>query len=159
MAKRKRRSGNVITAFQAPDGSWERDIRFEHRSLARRDAFVIAKRPRLPRLLSALVFHSGEDLRRHVPQKAFRPLRSVSGAAVYPRVRFRYLPRNQPSYGDPYRFGSRSRSLSFDFVLPRHAVVCARRRIRKEVMFARNKAGRRGQRRPRRSSRSSLVCR
>lgn len=48
---------------------------------------------------------------------------------------------------------------SFDS-LPRDAVICARRKIRKEVIFALGSGGRRGSKKPyRRSSTSNIHCR
>lgn len=114
---------------------------------------------RLPRLLPRLVAASGEDHRVHLPKNAIRRLRNLAAVPVRPRVRFRSLPRNAKAYRDVYLGGLRSKSLSFDFVLPRDAVVCARRKIRREVIFAKGKAGRGGQRKPRFNERSKLVCR
>lgn len=130
-------------------------------SIARRDTFDIAKPTlrRLPRLLPIFVATSGEDHRVHLPRQSIRRLRSLSGASISPVVRFRSVPRNVKSIRDVYSRGVASRHMSFDFVLPRSAVVCARRKIRKEVIFAKGKAGRGGQRRPRRNARSYLVCR
>lgn len=45
------------------------------------------------------------------------------------------------------------------FALPREVVVCARRKSRRETLFARNRAGRRGQRRPVWNEFSRISCR
>lgn len=44
------------------------------------------------------------------------------------------------------------------FEAPAETVVCVRRSRRKEVLFAKNKAGKRGQRRPRRTAWSDVKC-
>lgn len=44
------------------------------------------------------------------------------------------------------------------FQAPADTVVCIRRRRRKEVLFAKNKAGKRGQKRPRRTAWSDVKC-
>jgi len=44
------------------------------------------------------------------------------------------------------------------FTAPRETLVCVRRSRRKEVLFAKKKTGKRGQRRPRRSKWSSYKC-
>lgn len=44
------------------------------------------------------------------------------------------------------------------FQAPSETVVCVRRSRRKEVLFAKGKAGKRGQRRPRRSAWSDIKC-
>lgn len=44
------------------------------------------------------------------------------------------------------------------FQRPKRLLVCIRRHMRKEVMFAKNKAGRSGQKRPTRNFYSSISC-
>lgn len=48
---------------------------------------------------------------------------------------------------------------TLSFAAPDKVLVCVRRRRRKEVLFAKNKAGKRGQRKPRRNYWSSISCR
>lgn len=45
------------------------------------------------------------------------------------------------------------------FSAPQNVLICVRRKIRKEVMHAFKKAGKTGQRRPRRNAYSSISCR
>ena len=68
---------------------------------------------------------------------------------------FRYRTNVQKRVA-PQRF--RVPALHVRYVVPRDAVICARRKIRKEVIFAKGKAGRGGQRRPRRNDYSNVVC-
>lgn len=44
------------------------------------------------------------------------------------------------------------------FTAPRETLVCVRRSRRKEVLFAKNKTGKRGQRKPRRTPWSNYRC-
>lgn len=44
------------------------------------------------------------------------------------------------------------------FEQPHHVLVCVRRKMRKEVLHALKKAGRRGQKAPRRSAYSDIQC-
>lgn len=126
----------------------------------RRDSGSIAKRslPTLP----LLIRNSGEDLRsynaiKRISSHAIRysPLRSFStfnGTRVVPFTR----PKS------PYkRNGSlRSNWNPFQYVqsLPQSAVVCARRKVRREVLFAMRRAGRGPMAKPRKSSTSHISC-
>lgn len=114
---------------------------------------------RLPRpdLLSRsfIVQSVGEDFRRFHPNANRRRLRTLGGAFV----RARAVVGTEPFRS---RVSGASRFLSpwsVRHVFPRDAVVCVRRKIRKEVIFATGKAGRGGQRRPRRNENSDVVCR
>lgn len=81
-----------------------------------------------------------DDNRRFHPAKTRRTLNDLLGMRVKLRPRI-------------------NRNLDVSFHAPRRAIICARRAIRREVMFATNKSGRGGQRKPRRNSRSYIKCR
>lgn len=129
----------------------------------RRETFAFAKPPRLPRLLPLLVQHSGEDRRFYAPSKLNRVYRSLSGVTVAPRPRFwrdyinarqAFRPRNVAYSASPSRRSS-VRDLDVRLFLPPDAVVCARRKIRRSVIFAR---GRGGTRVRKSVSRSQILC-
>ena len=125
------------------------------RVVARRDTFPIANR-RLPRLIAL----SGEDHRRFHPMRENRPLKRLDGSPAFLRLRlrtFRNLKRVRNLALRPRR-RSMDR-LQVELAIPRDAVICARRRVRKSVLFAKRKAGRGGQRPPRRNFNSQIVCR
>lgn len=59
----------------------------------------------------------------------------------------------------PKKKGTRSRvPVQLAFTAPAETIVCVRRRRRKEVLFAKNKTGKRGQKRPRRTAWSDTKC-
>lgn len=59
----------------------------------------------------------------------------------------------------PKKKGTRSRvPAQLAFTAPAETVVCVRRHRRKEVLFAKKKAGKGGQKRPRRSAWSEVKC-
>lgn len=102
-----------------------------------------------------------EDRREWHPEGPFRPARSFRSSrhrlvvAGYPKV------SQSPPRG---RFRNAARS-SFGpaahvtFEVPEQVAICVRRRRRREVLFARRKTGRGGQRRPRWNWYSKVRCR
>lgn len=129
---------------------------------ARRVAFVNANPAGLPRLASPprsfpkvrtnferlpgqleLPLTVFEDRRQFHPQGPTRPAASISKS----RHRLKVRP-------DPWK--QTKATLLFD--TPDKVLVCVRRGIRKEVMHAIGKAGKRGQKKPRRSEYSSISC-
>lgn len=55
--------------------------------------------------------------------------------------------------------GARSRvPYQIAFTAPKQTLVCVRRQRRKEVLFAKKKGGKRGQKKPRRSAYSNVRC-
>lgn len=127
-------------------------------SPARRDALVITNQ-RLPRpkiIRKLLLTQLRDDSRRSHPNVALKRQRDIFGRTI------RRLPIvGLPVMGNPPRSRPNRRydPLRINFALPKTAVVCARRQIRKEVMFAIKKAGRGGQKRPRRNANSNTLCR
>lgn len=117
--------------------------------------------PRLPRpdllIRSYLVKQSGEDFRRPHPRGKSRSLRSLSGRIVRPRPHVRPRVRLHRD-ARTRRFVPAVVDLFVEHRLPRDAVICARRNIRKEVLHALGKAGRGGQRPPRRTANSDIHC-
>lgn len=97
-----------------------------------------------------------EDRRLWHPEGDYAPARSFSK----PRHRL-VVPKVSDS-----RASSRSLAIKplfpsakIGFAAPKKVLICVRRRIRKQVIHALKKAGRRGQRRPRRNFYSSISCR
>lgn len=86
-----------------------------------------------------------EDRRRFHPAKSLRSPRGVHGGPA------RLTARTEPSRPGrlPY---------AVNFLVPKKTVVCIRRQRRKEVLFAKRKAGKRGQRRSRRNFFSEVRC-
>lgn len=112
---------------------------------------------RLPNraILPSLVNFIGEDHRRFHPNGPNRRLRLLSGRPILPTPVIGGYSRpkhsGRPRLFDPFRV---------NFVVPRTAVICVRRQIRKEVMFATGRGGsRRPQKRPHLNSNSSIICR
>lgn len=101
-----------------------------------------------------------EDMRTHHPRPRLRTLRSIHASPIFSRTRVGLFSRNL-SISRNRRERARLRRLSFDIhrTLPLDAVICAKRHVRAEVLFAKNKAGRGGQRRPRRNENSEIICR
>lgn len=95
-----------------------------------------------------------EDRRYYNPQGAFAPARSFSK----PRHRLKAIDRTPPT-GDLFRKNRSQTRALIAFQAPQNVLVCVRRQRRKEVLHALNKAGKVGQRRPRRSFYSSISCR
>ena len=120
--------------------------------------FTIARTPLPRRILTPLSVV--EDFRRYHPHASRRHLRDLRGSIILPRSRIGFYTRSlarRRSRSDARRL----RRVAFDVTrtLPRHAVICARRHSREEVLFALGRAGRRGQRRPRFNENSSIHCR
>lgn len=96
------------------------------------------------RLLAAPVFLGGNPPARSIVSAASpAPRRAIQRAVGVAR-----LLENSRFPTSRVRFAEASR-----------VVICVRRKRRKEVLFARRKAGRRGQRRPRRNLWSDVQCR
>ncbi|AZL82957.1 hypothetical protein [Apis mellifera associated microvirus 51] len=103
-----------------------------------------------------------EDRRQWHPEGKYAPARSFSSS----RHRLREVPgiSRGNSRNDRSRRSSGFRlhdpgPLKIGFGNPSRVLVCVRRRIRKEVLFARRKTGRVGQRRPRFNFYSQISCR
>lgn len=100
-----------------------------------------------------------EDRRRWNPEG------SSAAAASFdsPRHRLRAFQsrrstRIQGSTSVPFGFGGLLEESGVAFRRPSRVLVCVRRRIRREVMHAFGKAGKVGQKRPRRGPYSSVRC-
>lgn len=78
------------------------------------------------------------------------------------RITLRDKKRTRGAKRGVYRFGPRIYSQTKAiraFEEPRKVLICIRRQSRKEVLFAKRKAGRGGMRPPRRNAWSSISCR
>lgn len=97
-----------------------------------------------------------EDRRTWNPEGQFAPARSLSSP------RHRLTVKNRPSkyqHSLKKSFPNYSQTKGLvSFKAPENVMVCVRRKIRKEVIFAKRKAGKVGQKRPRRSFYSSIHC-
>lgn len=114
----------------------------------KRDAYIIPSRPLIDnRLLyrPAPLLLQIEDRRSFLP---YRPtFKNLMAEPIRPRIR-------------PQRSARRSYMPRMLSQFPREAVVCARRKIRKEVIFATGSGGMRGNKpRYNRSSTSEIICR
>lgn len=107
--------------------------------------------PPVPRVrpLSVVSLPLLEDRRSFHPAPAIRP------AFSSPRSTSRIVVRQRPSQG---RFPSQTKGI-LSFEVPNRVAICVRRGVRKAVLHALGKAGKRGQRKPRRSAFSSISCR
>lgn len=117
----------------------------DHSSIARRSL------PRLTpyRLVSPAPLTLYQDLRTYHPEGPFRPLFSSPRPAA--RIVGKALKSSRTRWGEGPHPG-------LTFAAPNKVLLCVRRKRRKEVMFAKNKAGKRGQRKPRRNYWSSISC-
>lgn len=133
------------------------------KSRRRRDTSAIANR-RLPPLsnltrgLSPLL--AIEDRRTWHPEGAQRPARSFNQSQH--RLLVPAVPTRRPQ-SRPGRVGSgypklRSPSPVVAFGAPEKVLVCVRRKQREEVLHAKRKTGKSGQKRPRRSWYSRISC-
>lgn len=84
-----------------------------------------------------------EDLRRYHPEGKPRSLVDIAGR----KHGLKSARRTDPF--DAFRIA---------FQRPERLLVCIRRHVRKEVMFAKKHAGKSGQRKPRRTYYSSISC-
>lgn len=105
--------------------------------------------PTLPRpIVSPLInkLREIEDRREYHPEKKYRPVRQLSGHPVKSHVI------------KPAKFKSQL-PFGLNFAVPKDTVVCIRRKRRKEVLFAKGKAGGSQKRRhPRRNLNSKIGC-
>lgn len=109
------------------------------------------KRPELPPV---------EDRRQFHPEGVQRPALKVNGQPA--RLVAKDRNRAKPKQAVKNRFGVKVYSqtkgiIAFD--APKQTLVCIRRSRRKEVLFAKGRAGKGGMRPPRRSWYSSISCR
>lgn len=99
-----------------------------------------------------------EDRRHWHPAGDYRPARTLQGT----RPSLTVQDRPRPSRSLPDRFGAKIRSQTngvLAFQAPERVVVCIRRQRRKEVLHAKRKTGRVGQKKPRRNWLSAISCR
>lgn len=90
-----------------------------------------------------------EDRRRWTPEKS-RPVKLVTGARAR-LTEVKHLIKSAPSLHQIKTY--------IAFQTPLKTLICIRRKIRKQVMFAKKKAGRSGQKRPHYNEFSSISCR
>lgn len=115
-------------------------------SLTLRVALPVVKRPAIRNLSSI------EDFRKFDFEPATRPARLFSGVPAKFSVSATPIKKSRA----PGRQAKQRVQLSFN--APRETIVCVRRSTRKEVLFAKNKTGKRGQRKPRRTPWSNYKC-
>lgn len=98
------------------------------------------------------------DNRRFVPyaSNVSKPLYDRFARRIVPRRIVRFTPYLPRTVARRFPIGER---LTVTRHLPAAALVCVRRKQRREVIFARGYAGSAGQRRPRYNSNSTLICR
>lgn len=96
-----------------------------------------------------------EDRRRYHPHGFNRSYRALDGRRLVPRHRIRSTRYVLPNDVRAFPILADLRSYR---ELPRDAVICARRRIRREVILALGYGGRRGQRKPRFNPDSDVRC-
>jgi len=107
---------------------------------------------------------AAEDRRYwHPAAPIHRPVRTLSGVQSHRLVIGKPNGRKQVST-NPYKRSAVAKPdmagppHQIAFHAPEKVVICVRRKRRKEVIFALNKAGKGGQRRPRRTHNSGVQC-
>lgn len=98
-----------------------------------------------------------EDRRTYHPEGNSRPARSVSRSRPRLEVRDRPLKLNPDIFRNIRAFPSQTKAI-VAFSAPKDVLVCIRRNRRKEVLHAIGKAGKKGQRPPRRGPYSDIHC-
>lgn len=106
------------------------------------------------------------DRRRHNPTRSISPPdpnRNAARIVVKTENLWRNYKRAHLLFGSPTKYARRrvgystiSERLSFN--VPKRLEMCLRRKIRKEVLHAKNKAGKKGQKRPIRNFWSKISC-
>lgn len=102
------------------------------------------------------------DRRFFHPEKRDQPAKSIAGTIAPITVKNRPVPRTHKFRKlAVVRFGSAPSQTKAApaFVAPQTVAVCIRRKRRKEVLFAKKRAGKGGMRKPRRSWLSKISCR
>lgn len=126
----------------------------------RRDIPRIAKTRVLPpstiRFSPTLPLTLFEDRRQWHPMVDHRPALTFTSRPHTLRAVEKKPTQRQSKYGLPALSQTKA---TIAFGLPDKVLVCVRRKRRKEVIFAKNKAGRSGQRKPRRNWLSAISCR
>lgn len=134
--------------------------------ISRRDVNIIANRRlptdlSLPRSIQAVLnrrlsLSLIEDRRVFHPDGLARPARSLYRRR--PRLRVIQPRLERRSKNVTSRLARSSTPSFFAFADAPRVAVCVRRKVRQEVLHALKKTGSKGQRRPRRSFTSSIVC-
>lgn len=117
-----------------------------------RDDMSIANVSLRSPILRATRLTGMDDRRTFDFEPQTRPAKLFTGSTASITVTSTTQKRKSPSKG------ARLGRAQLAFTLPGETLVCIRRRRRKEVLFAKRKAGRAGQRRPRRSPFSGVKC-
>lgn len=103
-----------------------------------------------------------EDRREWHPEGSWAPARSFSSTrhrlTVVDQPRARSTPLNRNPWRSLRNYFSQTKA-RVAFSNPSRVLVCVRRSIRREVLHALRKSGRRGQKPPRRTWYSSVSCR
>lgn len=90
-----------------------------------------------------------DDRRSYHPEPATRPARLFSGAVASVKATI-----------TPKHVSGKSRvPVQIAFTAPDQTLVCVRRKTRKQVLFAKRKTGKAGQRKPKRNMWSNVRCR
>lgn len=125
-----------------------------------RDNFPIANRSRLPVSQSSYDDLSVWSDRRLWHPSSFQAAETFSGRRYFlrevPRVDIRFVPIRKQRRSSLSLKSFVSGKIAFG--QPDRVLVCVRRSRRREVLHALNLTGRRGQRKPRFNSQSSISC-
>lgn len=100
--------------------------------------------------------HPVEDRRVFHPERADRPALAIDGRPA--RFTLNNRPQKKSRLQARFRSVASQTKAAVAFQAPRQVLVCVRRQRRKEVLFAKRQAGRRGLRKPRRTWLSSISC-
>lgn len=118
-----------------------------------------------------LPIHKYQEALDYYDRRTFRPDRTTRAPSSGPQFAARIVStaitvrRRQrrfhgiiASYTDPLYHPKRYLRQRLGFSIPRRLEVCIRRKVRKEVIFAKRKAGKGGQRKPIRNFWSAISC-
>lgn len=121
-----------------------------------RNPFNITPRPAIPIDLDRRLFRPDESTR---PPTTHSSLASrVVLKIITVRQKRRQFHAKIDKYTNPFHYPKTYLRTRLGFSVSRRVETCIRRKIRKEVIFAKRKNGKGGQRKPRRNFWSAIAC-
>lgn len=99
-----------------------------------------------------------EDRRQYYPERYTEPARSFTSTRHRLQIRSKVYPsKEQAHYQSPTSYVHAYLPAQIGFARPNEVLICVRRKIRREVMFAKRKAGRSGGQNKRKLNEYSMI--